>query len=77
MGLELTYIDRLLTVWQGGCSVHLVPESKVDKVKQSWIDNYYRPKFPDITDEKLQEAIVVSKPGSGSAVVHIPNWEIR
>ena len=61
---------------QGGCSVHLVPESKVEKVKQSWIHNYYRPKFPDMTDEKLEEAIVVSKPGSGSAVVQVPGWKL-
>lgn len=28
-----------------------------------------------MTDEKLEEAIVVSKPGSGSAVVQIPGWQ--
>jgi galactokinase len=54
-----------------------VPESKVEKVKQSWINNYYRPKFPDMTDEKLEEAIIVSKPGSGSALVQVPGWEMK
>lgn len=47
----------------------------MEKVKQSWIENYYKPKFPDMTAEKLEEAIVVSKPGSGSAVAQIPGWE--
>ena len=56
--------------------MHLVPESKVEKVKQTWIDNYYRQHFPDITDEKLEEAIVVSKPGSGSALAQIPHWQL-
>ena len=45
-------------------------------MRASWINNYYRKKFPDMTDEKLEEAIVVSKPGSGSAVVQIDGWEI-
>ena len=57
--------------------MHLVPESKVEKIKNSWIDNYYRKRFPDITDEQLEEAIVVSKPGSGSSVVRIDRWDIR
>ncbi|KAK5169495.1 galactokinase [Saxophila tyrrhenica] len=70
-----SYGSRLTGAGWGGCSVHLVPESKVDKVKQSWINNYYRKHFPDITEEKLDEAIVVSKPGSGSAVVQIPGWQ--
>lgn len=56
--------------------MHLVPEHKVEKVKESWINNYYRKKFPDMTDEKLEEAIVVSKPGSGSSIVQIEGWSI-
>lgn len=44
-------------------------------MRQSWIENYYKPKFPDMTDEKLEEAIVVSKPGSGSAVVQMADWK--
>ena len=67
----------MLTTVQGGCSVHLVPESKVDSIRQSWINNYYRKRFPDITDDKLEEAIVVSKPGSGSSLVQIAGWEFR
>jgi galactokinase len=68
--------SRLTGAGWGGCSVHLVPEHKVEKVKESWINNYYRKKFPDMTDEKLEEAIVVSKPGSGSSVVQIEGWKI-
>ena len=71
-----SYGSRLTGAGWGGCSVHLVPEHKVEKVKESWINNYYRNKFPDMTDEKLEEAIVVSKPGSGSSVVQIEGWKI-
>ncbi|WPH02144.1 Galactokinase [Acrodontium crateriforme] len=62
------YGSRLTGAGWGGCSVHLVPEDKVENVKQKWISEYYKKKFPDITDEKLQEAIIVSKPGCGSCV---------
>ncbi|EME41865.1 hypothetical protein DOTSEDRAFT_177254 [Dothistroma septosporum NZE10] len=65
------YGSRLTGAGWGGCSVHLVPEDKVESVKQKWVNDYYKTKFPEITDEKLAEAIVVSKPGSGSAVFQV------
>lgn len=65
------YGSRLTGAGWGGCSVHLVPEDKVESVKQKWIQEYYKKKFPDITEEKLREAIVVSKPGSGSSVFQV------
>lgn len=67
--------SRLTGAGWGGCSVHLVPEDKVESVRQKWIKDYYRKKFPDITDEKLSEAIVVSKPGSGSCVFDVDGRE--
>ncbi|KAF2167926.1 hypothetical protein M409DRAFT_36474 [Zasmidium cellare ATCC 36951] len=70
-----SYGSRLTGAGWGGCSVHLVPEDKVESVKQKWIHEYYKKKFPDITDEKLAEAIVVSKPGSGSSVFQVNGRE--
>ncbi|KAK8157105.1 ribosomal protein S5 domain 2-type protein [Phyllosticta citrichinensis] len=63
--------SRLTGAGWGGCSVHLVPKDKVEKVRETWINKYYKKKFPNITDEKLEEAIVVSKPGSGSSVFKV------
>ena len=63
--------SRLTGAGWGGCSVHLVPSDKVDAVKQAWEEKYYKKKFPDITKEKLAEAVVVSKPGSGSMVLKV------
>lgn len=62
------YGSRLTGAGWGGCSVHLVPEDRVEAVKQAWTSKYYKKRFPDITDEKLAEAIIVSKPGSGSTI---------
>lgn len=63
-----SYGSRLTGAGWGGCSVHLVPENKVEAVRNKWIEKYYKAKFPDMSDEQLQEAIVVSRPGSGSCV---------
>lgn len=69
------YGSRLTGAGWGGCSVHLVPESKVEAVRQKWISEYYSKKFPDMTEEKLKEAIVVSQPGSGSCVYRMEGKE--
>lgn len=63
--------SRLTGAGWGGCSVHLVPKDKVEAVKKAWEDKYYRKKFPDITEEKLRDAVVVSEPGSGSALFKV------
>jgi galactokinase len=63
--------SRLTGAGWGGCSVHLVPKDKVEAVKKAWEEKYYRKKFPDITEEKLAQAVVVSKPGSGSMLFKV------
>ncbi|KAJ4378119.1 galactokinase [Neocucurbitaria cava] len=63
--------SRLTGAGWGGCSVHLVPKDKVDTVKKAWEEKYYKKHFPDITEEKLAGAVVVSKPGSGSMLFKV------
>ncbi|OAL49724.1 galactokinase [Pyrenochaeta sp. DS3sAY3a] len=63
--------SRLTGAGWGGCSVHLVPKDKVEAVKKAWEEKYYKKKFPDITEEKLAQAVVVSKPGSGSVLFKV------
>ncbi|RFU24440.1 hypothetical protein B7463_g11902, partial [Scytalidium lignicola] len=61
-----SYGSRLTGAGWGGCSVHLVPADKVDAVKQAWEKEYYSKM--DLTEQQKEAAVVVSKPGSGSAV---------
>lgn len=61
-----SYGSRLTGAGWGGCSVHLVPADKVEAVKKAWATEYY-PKL-HLTEEQKEDAVVVSKPGSGSAV---------
>jgi galactokinase len=61
-----SYGSRLTGAGWGGCSVHVVPADKVEAVKEAWEKEYYSKM--DLTAEQKEAAVVVSKPGSGSAV---------
>ena len=63
-----SYGSRLTGAGWGGCTVHLVPMGKVNDVRRAWEEKYYRVKFPDISNEKLAEAVVASEPGQGSVM---------
>lgn len=59
--------SRLTGAGWGGCTVHLVPVDKVEKVTEALNRDYYEKK--GISKEKLQDAIVISKPGQGSSLI--------
>lgn len=60
--------SRLTGAGWGGCTVHMIPQSRVEQVTSALKNEYYLKKFPDITEEKLREAMVISKPSNGSFV---------
>ncbi|KAL8998703.1 MAG: hypothetical protein Q9169_002258 [Polycauliona sp. 2 TL-2023] len=62
------YGSRLTGAGWGGCTVHLVAQDKVGDVRNALIQKYYRVRDPAISEEKLQEAVIVSEPGQGSVV---------
>lgn len=53
----------------GGCSVHLVPADKTKDLMDALTEQYYKKRFPGISQEKLNEAMIVSEPGSGTCVI--------
>ena len=44
----------------------MLPQAKVDAVIKALKEEYYLKNFPDISEEKLSEAMVISKPSNGS-----------
>ena len=58
--------SRLTGAGWGGCIVHLVPTDKVEAVTRAWDEKYYSKM--GLSKEKREGAVVVSKPGGGSAV---------
>jgi galactokinase len=63
-----TWGSRLTGAGWGGCTVHMLPQSKVQAVTEALKEGYYKKYFPDITEEKLKEALVISKPSNGSFI---------
>ncbi|KAI5308122.1 galactokinase, partial [Ascosphaera atra] len=62
--------SRVTGAGWGGGTVHLVPVNKIDKVKEALKEKYYFKTFPDITQEKLDDAMIVSKPSNGSFLIY-------
>ena len=69
-----SYGSRLTGAGWGGCSVHLVAADRVDAVRKAWERGYYSKM--DLSEEQKAAAVVVSKPGSGSAVFVVGDGEI-
>ncbi|QLG73773.1 hypothetical protein HG535_0F02840 [Zygotorulaspora mrakii] len=63
--------SRLTGAGFGGSTVSLVHGSDVEKVKKALIDKFYKVKYPNITKEQLDEAIIVSKPTAGSCLYEL------
>ena len=63
------YGSRLTGAGWGGVTVHMVPTSNMNAVKEALKKEYYFKHFADISDEKLEQAMVISKPGQGSYVI--------
>ncbi|EED19549.1 galactokinase [Talaromyces stipitatus ATCC 10500] len=64
-----TWGSRLTGAGWGGCTVHMLPRSKVEAVSKALHEEYYS-KLSGLTQEQLSEAIVISKPSNGSFLVH-------
>lgn len=57
--------SRLTGAGWGGCTVHMLPKSKVEAVSKALKEEYYS-KLSGVSQEQLAEAIVISKPSNGS-----------
>jgi len=62
------YGSRLTGAGWGGCTVHLIPQPNLAAVMEALKEKYYFRKF-HMTEEKLHEAIVISKPSRGSSLI--------
>ncbi|EEH44272.2 galactokinase [Paracoccidioides brasiliensis Pb18] len=60
--------SRITGAGWGGCTVHMVLQDKVADVMEALKREYYSQRFPDLSPEMLEQAMVVSKPSNGSFV---------
>ncbi|EPQ32073.1 uncharacterized protein PFL1_00271 [Pseudozyma flocculosa PF-1] len=63
--------SRLTGAGWGGCTVHLVPKPKVQSFIQAIRTGYYAKKFPDLTEEQLQDACFDTQPAGGACVYKV------
>ncbi|SCW04560.1 LAFE_0H16248g1_1 [Lachancea fermentati] len=66
-----SYGSRLTGAGWGGCTVHLVPATKVEQVQNALIEQYYKKRHRNLTTELLKGAILVSKPAFGSCIIEL------
>jgi galactokinase len=60
--------SRLTGAGWGGSTVHMIPQARVDSVTEALRTEYYAKRFPDLSEEKMREAMVISKPSNGSCL---------
>jgi galactokinase len=60
--------SRLTGAGWGGCTVHLTTEDNVANLIKAIKEEYYNKKFPELSEDQVDDAIVVTKPCSGAAI---------
>lgn len=66
-----SYGSRVTGAGFGGSVVHVTDAGKVEGLKKALIEQYYEVKFPGITKEILDTALVITKPSAGASIVEI------
>jgi len=63
-----SYGSRLTGAGWGGCTVHLTAEDNVPHLVEALKEQFYRQTYPDITEDVLNDAIVLTQPCSGAGI---------
>ncbi|KAI5949667.1 GAL1 [Candida margitis] len=63
------YGSRVTGAGWGGSIVHLTSTENLPRLTSSLIDTYYKREFPQIKEEEIQEAVIDSKPATGSCLL--------
>jgi len=64
-----SYGSRVTGAGFGGSSVHLVPAPDAPKLIEALTEKYYKKRFPQITQAEIDEAVLISEPGSGTTII--------
>ncbi|CUM56212.1 unnamed protein product [Debaryomyces tyrocola] len=70
------YGARVTGAGFGGSVVHLTTADRLSNVVTALTEQYYKNHFPGITQQELDEAIVVSKPATGSCIVELDSFSL-
>lgn len=67
----LAYGSRTTGAGWGGATVHLVLQKDVPRLAQVLKEKYYKANYPQATDAEIEDAIIISRPANGTAIVKI------
>ncbi|OBA23093.1 Galactokinase [Metschnikowia bicuspidata var. bicuspidata NRRL YB-4993] len=65
------YGSRVTGAGFGGCVVHVTTADRLQRLRQALVDEYYKRRFPALSEADLAEAIVVSRPAMGACIVYM------
>ncbi|KAK9475200.1 ribosomal protein S5 domain 2-type protein [Dipodascopsis tothii] len=66
--------SRLTGAGWGGSTVNLIQLDKAESFIETLTTKYYNKRFPELTKEQLADAICVSRPANGSAIVKLASF---
>lgn len=61
--------SRITGAGWGGSLVHFTTEDKLQNLIHALVEQYYKKRFPKITETEISHAVVVTKPAVGSCIV--------
>lgn len=64
-----SYGSRVTGAGWGGSVVHVTTSDKIDQLYKALSEQYYEKKFPGITKETLESALVITEPSAGASLV--------
>lgn len=64
-----SYGSRVTGAGWGGSVVHVTTSDKIDQLYKALAEQYYEKKFPGITKETLESALVITEPAAGASLV--------
>jgi galactokinase len=62
--------SRLTGAGWGGSTVNLVPVSEVPKVLKALKEQYFLKRFPDISEEQIEQSLLATEPAGGACVFY-------
>ncbi|KAJ1916256.1 galactokinase [Mycoemilia scoparia] len=61
--------SRLTGAGWGGCTVHLILDNQISDFISAIKDKFYKKKYPNLTEDQLDQAIFATRPGSGAVIM--------
>lgn len=66
-----SYGSRVTGAGWGGCVIHITTEDKIEKLYTALSEEYYKKRFPGISENELKDALIITQPSSGALLIEL------